>query len=227
MAGRGPDKEARRQAILLAARQVFARKGYDPATLEAVAREAGLAKGTLYLYFRDKEDLFFQVVLATLESLQDSIREQAQRQEGALPKLRAVAAGQFSFFLHNRDTLHLFVPVSNPGLARLHRRLIGPMMEKWNAHVQRVTALVEEGQHTGAVRQDLEARHIALAFIGMTSQASQSFMRMGPLPKSALVKDGAPAVPKGSTPSAPEAPESPERMADMIMRILVEGVMRR
>ncbi len=203
MAGRGPGKEARRRAILQAARQVFARKGYDPATLEAVAREAGLAKGTLYLYFRDKEDLFFQVVLATLEDLQDCIREQGQRQEGALRKLRAVAAGQFTFFLRHRDTLQLFAPFSNPGLARLHKRLIGPMMEKWNAHVQRVTALVEEGQREGDVRRDLEARHIALAFIGMTSQASQALVRRD------------------------ETSEAPEGMADRLMRILVEGVMKR
>ncbi len=218
MAVRGPDREARRQAILQAARQVFARKGYDPATLEAVAREAGLAKGTLYLYFRDKEDLFFHVVLNTLEGLQDCIREQAERQEGALQKLRATAAGQFSFFLRNRDTLHLFAPFSNPGLARLHRRLIGPMLEKWGAHLQRVTALVEEGQRTGAVRRDLEARHIALAFIGMTGQASQSLVRPGP-----STKGGVPAI----GPQVDEAQESPERMADTIMRILVEGVMKR
>jgi AcrR family transcriptional regulator len=218
MAGRGPDRESRRQAILQAARQVFARKGYEPATLEAVAREAGLAKGTLYLYFRNKEDLFFHTVLNTLESLQDSIREQAERQEGALQKLRAVAAGQFAFFLRNRDILQLFAPVSNPGLARLHKRLLGPMMEKWGAHVQRVTALVEEGQRTGAVRRDLEARHIALAFIGMANQASQSLVRLGPPAKPGAFVAGS---------QADEAQQSPERMADTIMRILVEGVMQR
>jgi AcrR family transcriptional regulator len=218
MAGRGPDRESRRQAILQAARQVFARKGYEPATLEAVAREAGLAKGTLYLYFRNKEDLFFHTVLNTLESLQDSIREQAERQEGALQKLRAVAAGQFAFFLRNRDILQLFAPVSNPGLARLHKRLLRPMMEKWGAHVQRVTALVEEGQRTGAVRRDLEARHIALAFIGMANQASQSLVRLGPPAKPGAFVAGS---------QADEAQQSPERMADTIMRILVEGVMQR
>ncbi len=72
MAGRGPDREARRQAILQAARQVFARKGFEPATLEAVAREAGLAKGTLYLYFKNKEDLYFHTAVHVLESLQSS-----------------------------------------------------------------------------------------------------------------------------------------------------------
>ena len=226
MPNRIPDREARRQAILQSARQVFARKGYDSATLDAVAREAGLAKGTLYLYFRDKEDLFFHTVLNTMDRLQDSIREQAERQEGALQKLRGIAAGQFAFFLRNRDTLQLFAPVSNPGLARLHKRLMGPMMEKWGAYVQSVTALVEDGQRTGAVRPDLEARHIALAFIGMANQASQSLLRLDPIAKSGVAAAAKPGL-LAPGPLAAEPPEGPERMADRIMRILVEGVMHR
>ncbi len=210
MAGRVPDRECRRQAILQAARQVFARKGFEPATLEAVAREAGLAKGTLYLYFRNKEDLYFHTAVHVLESLQSSILEQAQRSSGALNKLRAIAMGQFDFFVRHRDTLQLLAPFSNPGLARLHKRLIAAMMEKWAGHLQHITALVEEGQRTGALRRDVESRHIALAFIGMTNQAAQAVVRFGPA---------------GPRPVEPQ--ETPERMADTIMRILVEGVMNR
>jgi TetR/AcrR family fatty acid metabolism transcriptional regulator len=210
MAGRGPDREARRQAILQAARQVFARKGYDPATLEAVAREAGLAKGTLYLYFRDKEDLYFHTVLHMLESLQASIQEQAERPAGALERMRALALGQCSFFLRHRDNLQLLAPFSNPSLARLHKRLISAMKELLAGHYQRVIALVEEGQRAGELRRDLEPRHIALAYIGMVNQAAQSLVRIAPA---------------GSLPSEPQA--SPERMADTIMRILLEGVMQR
>ncbi len=207
MAGKGPDREARRQAILQAARQVFAHKGYDPATLEAVAREAGLAKGTLYLYFRNKEDLYFHTAVDVLESLQSSILEQARHSSGVLDGLRAIARGQLDFFVRHRETLQLLAPFSNPSLARLHKRLIGAMMERWAAYLQQVIGLVQEGQRTGVVRADLEARHIALAFIGMANQASQSLMRPGP--------------------QAAEAQATPERMADTIMRILVEGVTKR
>jgi TetR/AcrR family fatty acid metabolism transcriptional regulator len=212
MAGRGPDREARRQAILQAARQVFARKGFEPATLEAVAREAGLAKGTLYLYFKNKEDLYFHTAVHVLESLQSSILEQAQRSASALDRLRAIALGQFDFFVRHRDTLQLLAPFSNPGLARLHKRLIAAMMEKWAGHLQRITALVEEGQRAGAFRRDLEPRHIAQAFLGMVNQASQALVRFGPMAKPPLE-------------AGPQ--ETPERMADTIMKILVEGVMHR
>ena len=210
MVNKGPDRERRKQAILLAARQVFARKGFEPATLEAVAREAGLAKGTLYLYFKNKEDLYFHTAVHVLESLQSSILEQAQRASGALDRLRAIALGQFDFFVRHRDTLQLLAPFSNPGLARLHKRLIAAMTEKWVTHLQRITVVVEEGQRAGALRRDLEAGHIAQAFMGMANQASQSLVRFGP-----------------TGPRTAEPQESPEQMADTIMRILVEGVMKR
>jgi TetR/AcrR family fatty acid metabolism transcriptional regulator len=203
-------KEEKRTSILQAAGQVFARKGYEPATLEAVAREAGLAKGTLYLYFKNKEDLYFHSVLHMLASLQACILGQAERAAGALEKMRAIALGQFDFFVRHRDTLQLFASFSSPSLARLHKRLLAPMMEKWTGHVRHVAELVEEGKRTGAIRRDIESRDIALAFIGMTNQAAQTLVRFGP-----------------AGTRAEEPQQTPERMADTIMRILVEGVMSR
>ncbi|OHD74124.1 MAG: hypothetical protein A2V99_15230 [Spirochaetes bacterium RBG_16_67_19] len=217
MAGRNPDKEGRRQAILQAALQVFARKGYEPATLEAVAREAGLAKGTLYLYFKNKEDLYFHTAVHVLESLQDSILEKSRRCSGALDRLRATALGQFDFFVRHRDTLQMLAAFSHPGLARLHKRLLAAMMEKWAGHLQRITGLVEEGQRAGAIRPDIPPGHIALAFTGMASQVAQVLVGF-PLAKSAATASG---------PQAGQPRESAEVMADTMMRILVEGVMQR
>jgi TetR/AcrR family fatty acid metabolism transcriptional regulator len=219
-------KQEKRTVILQAARQVFARKGYEPATLEAVAREAGLAKGTLYLYFKNKEDLYFHTLLHLLESLQACIQGQAGRSAGALDKMRAIAVGQFDFFIRHRDALQLFAPFTNPSLARLHKRLIVPMMERWTEYVRRVTDLVEEGQGTGALRRDIEPRDIALSFIGMTNQAAQALVRFGPAVKPDVFASAKRGV-LASGPRASEPHESPEQMADTILRILMEGVSNR
>jgi AcrR family transcriptional regulator len=70
------DPEARRQAILEAALDVFAAEGFAAARLDHVAEKAGVAKGTIYLHFKDKQDLFEQMVrnavfpvIARLEAL--------------------------------------------------------------------------------------------------------------------------------------------------------------
>lgn len=57
------EKEARRESILCAAARVFSRKGYYEATLDEIATEAELAKGTLYNYYTDKQDLFASLMV--------------------------------------------------------------------------------------------------------------------------------------------------------------------
>ncbi len=55
-------KQERRQAILAAARQLFAQSGFDAVGMAGVAGQAGLAKGTLYLYFKTKEEMFLALL---------------------------------------------------------------------------------------------------------------------------------------------------------------------
>lgn len=61
VAGAGQDPEKRRQ-ILAGARQVFLERGFDAASMGDIARAAGVSKGTLYVYFQDKVDLFASLV---------------------------------------------------------------------------------------------------------------------------------------------------------------------
>lgn len=85
-----PDSaDARRAAILEAASRIFARHGFQAARMEDIAAEAGVAKGTLYLYFKNKDDLvlglleqFFAVEFSALHALLDmpgSVRERLEQ----------------------------------------------------------------------------------------------------------------------------------------------------
>ena len=67
-----PDDSAKRRQILQGARRVFLSTGFDGASMNEVARAAGVSKGTLYVYFASKEDLF-------AELLRDEKREQAEQ----------------------------------------------------------------------------------------------------------------------------------------------------
>src|SRR5271169_2033976 len=60
---------ARREAILSAALDEFSSRGFEAARLDDVAKRAGVAKGTIYLYFRDKESLFQELIRAMLTPL--------------------------------------------------------------------------------------------------------------------------------------------------------------
>jgi len=82
-------KDFRTHAILEAARRVVAEVGYVDASMERVAQEAGVAKGTLYLYFQSKEELFERAVDNGLDELMDSTRTALEATGAPLERLRA------------------------------------------------------------------------------------------------------------------------------------------
>ncbi len=77
-AGRRPRSSERREAILAAALDEFSSRGFEAARLEDVARRAGVAKGTIYLYFRDKENLFQELIRTMLTPLVGTIEAMGQ-----------------------------------------------------------------------------------------------------------------------------------------------------
>jgi AcrR family transcriptional regulator len=70
--------KAKREAILAAALDEFSERGFAAARLDDVARRAGVAKGTIYLYFRDKESLFQELIRAMLTPLVSTIEALGQ-----------------------------------------------------------------------------------------------------------------------------------------------------
>lgn len=72
-AKREQQRNARRDAILAAARSVFARKGYDGATIADIAGEAGVASGTVYLYYSSKVDLFAALNITLFKMINEAM----------------------------------------------------------------------------------------------------------------------------------------------------------
>jgi len=73
------EKEARREAILDAAAQVFWRKSFHEATLDEIASEAELAKGTLYNYYKDKQDIFASLMIRGHRDFQERLSLEIER----------------------------------------------------------------------------------------------------------------------------------------------------
>ncbi|HCQ63806.1 MAG TPA: hypothetical protein DIU07_00905 [Rhodobacteraceae bacterium] len=69
------EKEARKAAILAAARETIAESGFDEVTMSGLAKRARLAKGTLYLYVATKEELFLSLFVAAMEDYVDRFEE--------------------------------------------------------------------------------------------------------------------------------------------------------
>ncbi len=95
------EKERRRQQIMVAAKRVFTRSGYGGSTMESIAQEAELSAGTLYLYFKNKSELWatlsvrvFQYLLIRLEYLQT---QHELDHKGKISQLKAVLLDAYEF----------------------------------------------------------------------------------------------------------------------------------
>ena len=99
---KGDDK---RDRIMNAAITAFAQNGYHQATMAAVAREAGVAAGTIYLYFKSKDDLLISIFEEKVQGFIDEFHSQLVQEESAEIKLRKLVQ------------LHLFEMQNRPDLA--------------------------------------------------------------------------------------------------------------
>jgi len=103
------EKARRRASILRAAEKVFAKEGYHAATMDAVAAAADLSKGTLYLYFNNKQDLFFSLLAEKMDTERQLLQERIQQAHDMPSTLREIVHTQLQFIQRNHRFFRLVV----------------------------------------------------------------------------------------------------------------------
>lgn len=83
--------------------KVFSLSGYDGATMDRVAEVAGVAKGTLYYNFKNKEKLLNEIIKYGIEFLIDELKEISSKYSGPVEKLKEICKFQLTFFYQNKD----------------------------------------------------------------------------------------------------------------------------
>jgi AcrR family transcriptional regulator len=143
---------ARPEEILEAALAVFGEKGYAGTRLDDVARRAGVSKGTLYLYFSSKEDLFQAMVQARVEEALSGMEELVRSWEGSSTDLLKAFVEQYWTFMGRMENCRLARLVISelanfPELARSHYRSV----------VLRVRRIIEDILSRGIARGEFRA----------------------------------------------------------------------
>src|SRR4051812_31820465 len=99
--------EFRRGEILDAARHVFATRGFSAATVDEIARQAGIAKGTIYLYYRSKTDVYAGAALDGLRELHEQVVNGIRLAESPYDKVRAFIEIKARYFERHVDFFRL------------------------------------------------------------------------------------------------------------------------
>lgn len=102
-------REENRIYILKAAEVVFAKKGYSFTTMDDVAEEAQFSKATLYHYFKSKGEIFFEIILDSLEELNHKLRRILEKRISAREKLKDLVHITFNFFQEKENISRIFL----------------------------------------------------------------------------------------------------------------------
>ena len=105
--------EDRPREICTAALDVFAEKGFAAARLDEIARRAGVSKGTLYLYFKDKDDIFYALHQEGFVLLNQYLRA-LQNVTDPFERLKAICKAYIAFALENREFYDLMFISRSP-----------------------------------------------------------------------------------------------------------------
>jgi len=159
----------KREAILRAAISVFAHSGYFNSKVADIAREAGVADGTVYLYFKSKEDILHSIFDRSVE---EAARKQVAEVTDPKEKLRQIAFLHLERLGADRDLAVVF---------QVELRGSTKFMEEFSAagfaeYLSLIRSTFEEGQHAGIFRADLNAKVVAKILFGALDEMATNWI---------------------------------------------------
>jgi AcrR family transcriptional regulator len=167
-----PYKEARREAVLdallAAAEAVIARKGYAGATMQDIAKEAGCASGTLYLYFAHKEDLFNAIVARHSSTVTALLYQAMQAAADPMEKIRLNTAAFLEYFNGHQAFFQVFYSAEPGGRAHLPSNLRDSALKEYLDFKQVELKLMKEAQAAQQIRTDIPAEELIEFMHGTT-----------------------------------------------------------
>ena len=166
------EKNHKYHQILEAAVKVFARQGFHQSTVAEIAKEAGVADGTIYLYFKNKDDILVQFFSFRAKQVFISFREEVDRAQNSLDKLRNLVRRHLAEFQRDRDGAVVY-QVETHQNSRLAEAQIREMSQMYR---DLISEIVEQGQQEGTIRKDLYVGLVKRFIIGAVDEVINTWL---------------------------------------------------
>jgi TetR/AcrR family fatty acid metabolism transcriptional regulator len=168
------DRTPKAERILLAAEEVFAERGFNKARISEIAELAQVAEGTVYEYFKNKEDLLLSIPVKRIQNYLDRLPE-IFHIKSPIRKLRRLIKYHFSIFLMKREFLKVFLLQ-----LQLTKRFYGSKAyESIRGYFRVIEGVIEEGKLDGSFRSDVNARVFRNMFLGTFSHMALRWLILG------------------------------------------------
>jgi AcrR family transcriptional regulator len=157
--------EFRRTELLTAARSVFSKKGFHDATIDDIAEIAEVAKGTVYLYYKSKREIYLEALRFGVESLNNELNLKAAGPGKCLEKLRILTSTKLEFFEENRDFFNIYY--SELGKLPSHPAGLELVKDLYFKQARIFARLLKDGVRRGEIR-NLNVEKMAFAIADLT-----------------------------------------------------------
>lgn len=144
------DKTDKYYTILESAGTVFAKLGFYKSTISQIASESGVADGTIYLYFKNKDDILYQFLQFKTTTFFDKMRQAIDESETAELKLRSLIRCHLQEFQNDINMAVIF-----QSEVRYRRDIALHVKDVSKIYLEFLSEIIEQGQMEGSLRQDL------------------------------------------------------------------------
>jgi len=152
----------KRQRIVDAAVKVFAKRGFHATRVSDIASAAGVADGTIYLYFKSKDALLVSLFESHVDRLLAFLEKELPRAASPSEKLKRIVEVQLGLLEGERDLAEVVTVILRQS-TKLMKQYAAP---KFNAYLDAIAGVVAEGQATGEIRRDVTPHLAARAIFG-------------------------------------------------------------
>ena len=166
---RDPDKP---QQIIDAAIRVFARGGYYNSRVSDIAREAGIASGTIYLYFKTKDEILVTLFREKMAEWVALVRREIATERDPLAKIRKIVALHFKVLEESPD----LAEVVQVELRQGQKFFRGASAHEVSAYFDVINDVLEEGVSAGLIRRDLPVKVATKMLFGAMDQLATSWV---------------------------------------------------
>ncbi|MDI6755520.1 MAG: TetR/AcrR family transcriptional regulator [Thermodesulfobacteriota bacterium] len=157
------------QKIIKAAVKVFAEKGFYNARVSEIAKEANVADGTIYLYFKNKDDILISLFEEEFGKLVENMRKEINKEKDALQKIKRFAVSHLSFVAKQQQLAEVFGVEVRQSSKFMKEYVNKPFIEYLNL----IRSVVIEGQEAGLIRKDLTPGIMKRAVFGALDEMSR------------------------------------------------------
>lgn len=155
-----------RREILSAAEKIFAEKGFFLTTMSEIAEVAEFGTGTLYKYFKSKEELYFTLIDEKVEEINRLVKAGLSRKTSAIERIKKVLGLEFEFIERNRDFFRIYISERNLFEWAVKNDLRRGIRDKMMAYIKVLAQVMRQGIREGEFKP-MDPMDLAHALVGI------------------------------------------------------------